>query len=50
MTDEDTILRFFSNIKKRPDNKDNFIRDLDEYYFKVKPKFTSKLIRLLLEV
>ena len=50
LTDEEAVTRFFQNVKRRPSNKDNFIRDFDEYYFKVRPKFTAKLIRILLEV
>ncbi len=50
MTDEEALLRFFGSVKSKPNNKDNFVRDLDEYYFKVRPKLTPKLIRLLLEV
>jgi hypothetical protein len=50
ISEEEIIMRFFANIKRKPYNKDNFIRDFDEYYFKVRPKLSSKLIRLLLEV
>ena len=50
LTEEEVVLRFFANIKRKPSNKDNFIRDFEEFYFKVRPKFSSKLIKLFLEV
>ena len=50
LTDEDMVKRFFDNIRRKPNNKDNFIRDFDEYYFKVRPKFIPKLIKIFLEV
>ena len=43
-------MKFFTNMKKKPDNKDFFIRDFDEYYFKIRPKLSSKLIKMFLEV
>ena len=50
MSDEEVVLKFFKNMNTRPQNKDNFIRDFEDYYFKARPKFAPKLIRLLLEV
>ena len=50
MSDEEVVLKFFKNLNLRPQNKDNFIRDFEDFYFKARPKFAPKLIRLLLEV
>lgn len=48
LTDEEAINKFFINMRKRPMNKDNYIRDFDEYYFRARPKFSPKLIRMFL--
>jgi len=32
-----------------PEKKDYFIRDFEDFYFKVRPKFNSRLIKTLLE-
>ena len=50
ISDEDLILRFFNVIREQPDKKDFFVRDFEEFYFKIRPKFNSKLIKILLEV
>jgi hypothetical protein len=50
LTEEEIVLKFFNNIYLVPEKKDYFLKDFDEFYFKVRPKLGSKLIRLLLEV
>jgi hypothetical protein len=32
-----------------PEKKDYFIKDFEDFYFKIRPKFSSKLIKVLLE-
>jgi len=49
LTDEEVVYKFFSNINMFPQKKDYFIRDFDDFYFKIRPKFSSKLIKILLE-
>jgi hypothetical protein len=44
------VVRFFKNLNAKPMNKDFYIKDFDDFYFKVRPKFAPKLIRILLEV
>lgn len=41
--------KFFYNIGLIPEKKDYFIRDFDDFYFKIRPKFGAKLIKYLLE-
>jgi hypothetical protein len=50
MSDEEIIIKFFTHINYLPEKKDYFIRDFEEFYFKIRPKFSSKLIKVLLEV
>lgn len=50
LTDEEIVIKFFKNINARMYNKDNYIRDFEDFYFKIRPKFGPKLIKLLLEV
>jgi len=50
LTDEEVVIKFFKNIEIKPQNKDSYIRDFEEFYFKNRPKFGPKLIKLLLEV
>jgi predicted SnoaL-like aldol condensation-catalyzing enzyme len=49
LSDEELVYRFFNNINMFPEKKDYFIKDFDDFYFKVRPKFTSRLIKVLLE-
>lgn len=48
-TDEQIVMRFFSNINLLPEKKDFYIRDFEDFYFKIRPKFSSRLIKILLE-
>ena len=50
LSNEEVIARFFTFITIMDDNKDFFINDLEEYYFRVRPKLSSKTVKLLLEV
>jgi len=50
LTDEEIVLTFFKNINTKELSKDHWIRDFEDFYFKIRPKFQSKLIKLLLEV
>ena len=50
LTEEQIVEKFFFNISIIPEKKDYFLRDFDEYYFRIRPKYTSKLIRIFLEV
>ena len=49
LSDEELVYKFFSNINMFPQKKDYFIRDFDDFYFKLRPKFSSRLIKILLE-
>lgn len=49
LSDEELVYKFFSNINMFPEKKDYFIRDFEDFYFKVRPKFSSRLIKTLLE-
>jgi predicted SnoaL-like aldol condensation-catalyzing enzyme len=49
LTDEEAIYKFFRNINMLPAKKDYFIKDFEDFYFKIRPKFSSKLIKVLLE-
>lgn len=33
LTDEEVVIKFFKNINARPYNKDNYIRDFEDFYF-----------------
>ena len=50
LTEEELLLKFFNNINTIPEKKDFFIRDFEEFYFKIRPKLAPKLIKILLEV
>lgn len=50
LSEEDVVLRFFHNINKNKCKKDFYIKDFESYYFKIRPKFSPKLIRVFLEV
>jgi len=50
LTDEEVVIKFFKSIDAKPQNKDSYIRDFEDFYFKIRPKFGPKLIKLLLEV
>jgi len=50
LTDEEVVIKFFKNVNAKPQNKDYYIKDFDDFYFKVRPKFAPKLVKLLLEV
>jgi hypothetical protein len=50
LSDEDLVTRFFLNINAWPEKKDFFVRDFEEFYFKIRPRFTAKLIKTLIEV
>jgi hypothetical protein len=50
LTDEEVVIRFFRSIDMKPHNKDNYIKDFEDFYFKIRPKYGQKLIKLLLEV
>lgn len=49
-TEEDIIVKFFDNINLTPQKKDYYVRDFEDYYFKARPKFSQKLIKILIEV
>jgi predicted SnoaL-like aldol condensation-catalyzing enzyme len=49
LTDEEAVYKFFRNINMLPEKKDYFIKDFEDFYFKIRPKFSSKLIKVLLE-
>jgi predicted SnoaL-like aldol condensation-catalyzing enzyme len=49
LSDEELVYKFFNNINMLPEKKDYFIKDFEDFYFKMRPKFHSKLIRVLLE-
>ncbi|CDW79950.1 px domain containing protein [Stylonychia lemnae] len=49
LSEEEIVLTFFKNINIKEQSKDHWIRDFEDFYFKIRPKFQSKLIRLLLE-
>ena len=49
LSEEELVYKFFSNINMFPEKKDYFIKDFDDFYFKVRPKFSSRLIKILLE-
>ena len=50
LTEAEIVIKFFRNINLVPDKKDYFIREFEDFYFKVRPKLTAQLIRVLLEV
>lgn len=33
LTDEEVVIKFFKNINAKPNNKDNYIRDFEDFYF-----------------
>ena len=39
LTDEDIVLTFFKNINTKELSKDHWIRDFEDFYFKIRPKF-----------
>lgn len=43
------MMKFFRNINLIPEKKDFFIKDFEDFYFKMRPKLSSKLIKVLLE-
>jgi hypothetical protein len=43
------LQKFFNNISLLPEKKDYFIKDFEEFYFKMRPKFSGRLIRVLIE-
>lgn len=49
LTDEEAVYKFFRNINMLPEKKDYFIKDFEDFYFKIRPKFSSKLIKVLME-
>jgi hypothetical protein len=49
LSEEELIYRFFCNINMFPEKKDYFIKDFEDFYFKVRPKFSSRIIKSLLE-
>jgi hypothetical protein len=49
LTEEEIVQKFFRNINMLPEKKDYFIKDFEDFYFKIRPKFSSKLIKILLE-
>lgn len=49
LSDEQVVHKLFYNIGLIPEKKDYFIRDFDDFYFKIRPKFGAKLIKYLLE-
>jgi hypothetical protein len=50
MTEEDVVIKFFKNINGYESKLDFYIKDFENYYFKMKPKFSPTLIRMFLEV
>jgi len=50
LSDEGAVQKFFRNINLAPEKKDFYIKDFEEFYFKFRPKFGSKLIDILLFV
>jgi hypothetical protein len=47
LSDEGAVQKFFRNINLAPEKKDFYIKDFEEFYFKFRPKFGSKLINAL---
>jgi hypothetical protein len=39
LTDEEIVLTFFKNINTKELSKDHWIRDFEDFYFKIRPKF-----------
>lgn len=50
VTDEEIMFRFFRCILECPDKKDFFIRDFESFYFKSKPRFSKKLVKVMMKV
>jgi hypothetical protein len=50
LNEEEIVQKFFKNLNSMRQNKDYHIRDFEEFYFKIRPKFSAKLVKLLLEV
>lgn len=50
LTEEEFILLFFNHVNTIPEKKDFFIRDFEEFYFNVRPRLSTRLIKILLEV
>lgn len=38
LTEEEIVLAFFKNINAKEQNKDQQIRDFEDFYFKIRPK------------
>ena len=48
LTEEEVLNKFFQAIQNQSENKDYYIRDLEDFYFQARPKFTPRQIRTLL--
>ena len=42
--------RFFRNMKEFPHKKDIYVKEFDDFYFRARPRYSSKFIRIFLEV
>jgi hypothetical protein len=50
ISEDDIIVRFFENITNMPEKKDYYVRDFEEFYFKIRPKYAPPVIKIILEV
>ena len=50
LSDEEVINRFFTFIKIMEDDKDYYINDFEDFYFRTRPKLSSKTVKIFLEV
>ena len=50
LTEEEFIIKLFDHINTLPEKKDFFIRNFEEFYFKIRPKLSQKIIKILLQV
>ena len=38
LRNDDVVVYFFQQMSEQPENKNRFIQDFDEFYFKVRPR------------
>jgi len=41
------LLKFFALVQRFPHNKQNYVKNFDEFYFTARPRFTPKAIGML---
>lgn len=44
----EVVASFFQRVHENPENKQNLIRQLDNFYFSIRPRFSSGVIKQLL--